>query len=82
MRAPLLARLIAPLVASLVALPAEAMNFTRIETVDLAGDGMRPTQMILGSGPIQPQGLLGIGMFARGHGGLQQRRVPLGRRED
>ena len=50
----LLPRLAAPLVAAfaLVA-PAEAMTFTRIETVELAGDGMRPTQMILGSGPIQ-----------------------------
>lgn len=51
----LLIRLVAALcAASCLAVPSQAMIFTEVEPVDLAGTGMRLSRMILGSGPIQP----------------------------
>ena len=40
--------------AGCLAAPLQAMIFSRIEPVALPGDEMRPSQMILGSGPITP----------------------------
>ncbi len=48
--------LLASLLSGLALLPAPlaAMEFTRIQPVELAGSGMRPDHMILGEGPILP----------------------------
>ncbi len=42
------------LAAACLVSPAQAMTFTRIQPVALPGSGMRPSHMILGSGPIMP----------------------------
>lgn len=44
----------AVLAAALLGVPAQAMTFTLIEPVALAGPGPRPNHMILGEGPILP----------------------------